>query len=90
MRTFNIIDEYGLYTNIGKNYYRNLNAQDFLNITNLDTWFSVWGFFVDGSSYDLYFFGLGLDADQTSIENAKNLKNALTDYYHRVNILGIY
>ena len=79
-----------LTTNIGKNYYRNLNAQDFLNITNLDTWFSVWGFFVDGSSYDLYFFGLGLDADQTSIENAKNLKNALTDYYHRVNILGIY
>ena len=79
-----------LTTNLGQNYYRNLNTQDFLNITNLDTWFSVWGFFVDGSSYDLYFFGLGLDADQTSIENAKNLKNALNDYYYKVNILGIY
>lgn len=79
-----------LTTSLGQNYYKNLNAQDFIKITNPDNWFSEWGFFVDGSSYDLYFFGLGTAADTGTIESARSLKMALNEHYYRVNTLGIY
>lgn len=79
-----------LTTSLGQNYYKNLNAQDFINITTPDSWFSEWGFFVDGSSYDLYFFGLGTAADTGTIESARSLKMALNEHYYRVNTLGIY
>ena len=79
-----------LTTKIGQNYYKNLNESDFIKVSDPDCWFSVWGFFVDGSSHDLYFFGLGLDADTDLQNSARNLKNAFTEHYYRVNTLGMY
>ncbi len=75
---------------MGQNHYKNLEATDFLNIANPQAWFSVWGFYVDGSSHDLYFFGLGLEAPEAVREQANHLKNALQDHYYRINTLGMY
>ena len=46
--------------------------------------------FVDNSSHDLYFFGLGLEADEATREQALQLSNALTVHYHQVNVMGVY
>lgn len=75
---------------LGQNYYRNLSAADFGNLSNLDVWFSVWGFFVDNSSYDLYFFGVGHDVDEATKNAAIHLKQAFADHYFKINTLGVY
>lgn len=76
--------------NLGQNHYKNLCENDFKNLVNIESWFSVWGFFTDNSSYDLYFFGVGQDANESTKIAAKNLKNAFSNHYYKVNTLGIY
>lgn len=75
---------------LGQSYYQNLSEADFLSLLNPQAWFSVWGFFVDNSSHDLYFFGLGLEADEATRAQALQLSNALTAHYHQVNVMGVY
>jgi hypothetical protein len=73
-----------------QNYYRNLAASDFTGLLQHDAWFSVWGFFEDRSSHDLYFFGVGKEASEETRTQAQQLHTALKDHYHRVNVLGSY
>lgn len=42
----------------GIDYYRNLIPRDFENKLRLEDYFSAWKFFVNNSSYDLYFIGI--------------------------------
>lgn len=78
-----------LTTGKGQNYYQNLVTTDFTAIVNHDAWFSVWAFFQDHTSHDLYFFGVGHSANEAIQNQAKQLREALDNHYHRVNILGI-
>ncbi|MET3178811.1 UNVERIFIED_ORG: SAM-dependent methyltransferase [Variovorax guangxiensis] len=73
-----------------QNYYRNLAASDFTDLLQHDAWFSVWGFFEDRSSHDLYFFGVGKEAGEEIRAQALQLHAALKDHYHKVNVLGHY
>lgn len=75
---------------LGQSYYRNLVAEDFTNLLNLDVWFSVWGFFRDCSSQDLYFFGIARDASEVIKQAALNLRGAFLHYYQQKNIEGRY
>ena len=73
-----------------QNHYRNLAATDFTALLQHDAWFSVWGFFEDRSSHDLYFFGVGQEADEQTRTQATALHAALKEHYHKVNVLGRY
>lgn len=73
-----------------RSYYRNLEAHDFQALMNLDEWFSVWSFHVDHTSYDLYFFGLGKNADQKTRDAAQGLRAAFEQYYFNKNVLGVH
>lgn len=79
-----------LTLSLGQNYYRNLAAADFLGIAHLDAWFSVWAFYQDLSAHDVYFFGVGLQADAQTQGQARQLHTAFHAHYHRVNVLGQY
>jgi SAM-dependent methyltransferase len=70
------------------NYYQNLTEQDFRSVLVVESWFSVSSFFVDHCAYDLYFFGLGRAAAPEVLEKGRQLRDALTDYYHKRNVLG--
>lgn len=74
----------------GQNYYWNLTASDFTSILNLAAWFSVWGFFQDHSSHDLYFFELGKSASDGAQQQARELHSALTSHYDRVSRLRVH
>lgn len=78
-----------LTTQDNQNHYRNLVAEDFLAILPCDAWFSVWSFYYDHTSHDLYFFGLGKGAAPETVQKATELRLALADYYHKRNILGL-
>jgi SAM-dependent methyltransferase len=79
-----------LTTALGQDYYRNLEKADFLDLVNLDRWFSVWTFEQDLETRDLYFFGLAEGAPEPTKAAARMLKTGLAEHYHRKNILGIY
>lgn len=72
----------------GANYYRNLIGQDFTDLARPDTWFSNWRFFVDHSSYDLYFLGLGREAPEADCGRMQRLFAAFDDHYRRKNVDG--
>lgn len=72
-----------------QNYYRNLVADDFEALVPCDAWFSVWSFYCDHRSHDLYFFGLGREAAPETVQKAVELRSALADYYHKRNVLGL-
>jgi SAM-dependent methyltransferase len=72
-----------------QSYYRNLVEDDFKAIIPCDAWFSVWSFYCDHTSHDLYFFGLGKDASPEAVQKATELRAALADYYHKRNVLGL-
>jgi hypothetical protein len=74
----------------GQNYYRNLAAADFLGVVDHDAWFAVWAFFQNLSAHDLYFFGVGLRADEQTQAQARRLQAAFHEHYQRVNVLGTY
>ncbi|WP_157609601.1 class I SAM-dependent methyltransferase [Variovorax sp. Root473] len=79
-----------LTTGQGQEHYQNLVAADFQALVNHDAWFSVWGFYQDFSSRDLYFFGVGKQASEEVQAQARHLASAFKDHYHRVNVLGLY
>jgi len=74
----------------GKNYYQNLVADDFRDFVDCDQWFSVWDFFNDETFHDLYFFGVGRQADDALQARGEQLRDGLTDHYWKKNIGGIY
>ncbi|WP_146208907.1 class I SAM-dependent methyltransferase [Azospirillum sp. TSO22-1] len=74
----------------GMNYYRNLDISDFTKLVNHDDWFSVWGFFRDHVIRDVYFFGIGKEADEMTQRNAVNLKVVFEQFYNARNTEGRY
>jgi len=74
----------------GHNHYCNLAAGDFAAVVNHDAWFSVWAFYQNLSVHDLYFFGVGLQADEQTRAQARRLQTAFQEHYQRVNVLGVY
>ncbi|MGE5466690.1 MAG: class I SAM-dependent methyltransferase [Ignavibacteria bacterium] len=74
----------------GANYYRNLGESDFTGLIAFDAWFAAWRFFVDPTSYDLYFLGLGRDAAKPQCDRAGALFSAFDDYYRRKSVNGVY
>jgi hypothetical protein len=73
-----------------QNYYLNLAADDFRGVANLGQWFSCHGFHNDHQSYDLYFFGVGMEAKSDTIERAISLNSSLDEYYYDKNVRGLY
>jgi SAM-dependent methyltransferase len=73
-----------------QNHYMNLVAEDFTALINFDEWFASHGFHNDHQSYDLYFFGLGLNAKPEVVKRAADLNLALKEYYHDKNFKGLY
>jgi SAM-dependent methyltransferase len=73
-----------------REYYQNLTAEDFCGVVDHDARFSVWSFYRDCSSHDLYFFGLGREASDDAKASAAKLKVAVEDYYRQKNILGLH
>ncbi|MBL8487512.1 MAG: methyltransferase domain-containing protein [Rhodocyclaceae bacterium] len=74
----------------GLAYYRNLEAEDFSGLANLDAWFPVWAFFNDDVSHDLYFLGVGREAPEPLRARCLQLKAAFADYYRKKNTAGEY
>lgn len=74
----------------GMTYYRNLDVGDFTGLLDHNQWFSVWGFFRDHVIRDLYFFGLGRDADAATQQRALRLKAGVEAFYHSRNVEGRY
>jgi hypothetical protein len=72
-----------------QNYYRNLVDDDFRALIPCDAWFSVWAFYYDHTSHDLYFFGLGRNAGPETVRKATELRTVLADYYFKRNVLGL-
>jgi len=77
---------------VGKkqNYYRNLLAQDFTSLCQMESWFPVQAFHTDYSCHDLYFFGIGPECSADVRSRAQSLLNSLDKYFHDKNILGRY
>lgn len=73
-----------------QNYYRNLVAEDFQALAQLDSWFPVHGFHTDFACHDLYFFGVGPACSADTLARAAHLKRQLDHHYHEKNILGKY
>ncbi len=66
----------------GQDYYRNLSEADF-SFINLSHFFIDHFFVVDHSSCDLYFLGLGREADDASVKRfAVGKENAINFYNH--------
>lgn len=72
----------------GQDYYRNLSAEDF-NFINLNHFFVDYFFVVDHSSSDLYFLGLGKDADNTSITRFSTGKENAINFYNQLAWFGL-
>jgi hypothetical protein len=61
---------------IGWNYYKNLDANDFIETFNMAGWFDGFHFMFCPQTYDLYFFGIR--SNESSIFNSQNfIKSAL-------------
>jgi SAM-dependent methyltransferase len=73
----------------GQDYYRNLTESDFSGIINLSSIFAVHSFFTDHASHDLYFMGIGCNAESAVKKRAEALIVALNEFYFKKNILGI-
>ena len=54
-----------LTAELGWNYYRNLDAQDFLDTFNLPGWFDCFHFLVCPQTFDLYFYGVRIQLNET-------------------------
>ena len=54
-----------LTAELGWNYYRNLNAQDFLDTFNLPGWFDCFHFLVCPQTFDLYFYAVRTQLNET-------------------------
>ncbi len=59
-----------LTSSIGWNYYKNLDANDFMNTFNMAGWFDGFHFMFCPQTYDLYFFGIR--SDEKSNFNSQN------------------
>jgi SAM-dependent methyltransferase len=67
-----------LTTKLGWSYYKNLDANDFLNTFNMFGWFDAFHFLMCPQTFDLYFYGL------RSIENDKFNENT---YFNCVTLI---
>jgi SAM-dependent methyltransferase len=74
----------------GGDYYKNLISSDFSSLINFQSFFSVYSFFEDRTSADLYFFGLGKNASSNNQNIAIKLIENFNDFYYKRNILGEY
>jgi len=72
----------------GQDYYKNLTEADF-NFLNLRHFFVDYFFVVDYSSHDLYFLGLGKDADYINIANFSAGKEKAINFYSQLACLGL-
>ena len=68
---------------LGQDYYKNLVKSDF-EIVDLSAFFSDYVFETDYSSNDLYFVGLGIDADVNLKNKFNSGKNTLVDFYQKI------
>jgi len=74
----------------GRSHYRNLSEEDFQELVRLDSRFSFWSFFRNYMAFDLYFYGLGREADPRSVTTARALKARFDEFYWELNVLGRY
>ena len=77
-----------LTVNQGQDYYKNLVQEDF-NFLNLSHFFSDYFFVTDHSSHDLYFLGIGKDADANKIANFSICKTKAITFYNHLARLGL-
>ncbi|WP_146052271.1 methyltransferase domain-containing protein [Diaphorobacter sp. LR2014-1] len=71
-------------------YYKNLTEIDFTSVVGMDAFFSVWSFFEDRTSHDIYFMGVGSRASQERQVEAQALINGFREYFYKKNVLGEY
>jgi SAM-dependent methyltransferase len=65
---------------LGQDYYRNLVKEDF-EFVRLEKFFANFFFVTDYSSFDLYFVGLGVDADAGQLDRFSELKSTAVNFY---------
>lgn len=74
-----------LTVKLGWDYYRNLSVEDFRQSTDIESKFSHYAFWVNWSSYDLYFCGLKAGSLDVRAEEWSSLVSAITDQVSRDN-----
>jgi hypothetical protein len=72
----------------GQDYYRNLIEADF-DFINLRRFFSEFFFVTDYSNSDLYFAGIGIEADSLSTTRLSNGKEKATQFYSEIARAGL-
>ena len=66
-----------LSTKLGWNYYRNLDANDFLETFNMAGWFDGFHFLICPQTFDLYFYGIR-SQQLKALDEERFIKGALT------------
>lgn len=72
----------------GQDYYKNLIAEDF-NFIKIDHFFADHFFATDYSSSDLYFLGIGNDAQKESLARFVKAKEMAISFYSQLARLGL-
>jgi hypothetical protein len=67
-----------------------MSANDFKSIVQHDFWFKRYGFLENRLSYDLYFLGIGRDANDDLSKKVEDLLMHLGLFYHNANKNGAY
>lgn len=73
----------------GQSHYRNLVRSDFEPLVHLPAFFAAHAFHTDHGAHDLYFFGVGREAEAAVVERARALAAAFDGHDERRNILGL-
>ncbi len=77
-----------LTISLGQDYYRNLTKHDF-EFVKLSKFFIDFTFETDSSSHDLYFVGLGIDANQKHLSDFDSGKKYMKDFYEKISREGL-
>ena len=71
------INDSPLTNKIGWSYYKNLDANDFLNTFNMQGWFDGFHFMMCPQTFDLYFYGVRSAIDE-AFDEQRFINSALT------------
>jgi hypothetical protein len=75
---------------LGWEYYKNLSQKDFENRFNLSKMFSEYRFWIDWSSYDLYFVGIKKQENRDLDTNIKLVFDKVDEHINGKNSLKIH
>ena len=80
-----------LTAGLGWNYYKNLDAYDFMETFNLAGWFDGFHFLMCPQTFDLYFYGLRSDAEHDFDEEGfiKSIASIELELYNNSNSVRI-